>query len=249
MAMYTEMSSQHLGHVISELTRHWEKRRRHDASEPNPEFAQLLSIALEREAGAQGTSVGEALGKRLGWTVYDHQLLERIAEDMGVRTSLLKSVDARRKSWLEETVETFMDVPEVSESAYVRRLIETVLALGVHGECVIVGRGAAFILPAHSTLRVRLIAAPADRIKVLRNRFNMSERDAEREATKIDRERADFVREHFLKDPTDPQNYDLIMNVSRFTAAAAADVIIDALQRLQTSVAGGHFAPVHAAPV
>jgi len=83
---------------------------------------------------------------------------------MGLRATLLESVDERRKSWLLEFLDGLSSVPAVSESAFVRNLIETVLALGAHGECIIVGRGAAQILPAETTLRARLVAPLSERI-------------------------------------------------------------------------------------
>jgi hypothetical protein len=179
------------------------------------------------------------VASRLGWHVYDHELLERIAEDMGVRTTLLESVDERQQGWLLETVEAFLSAPAesewtplVSEGAYVRHLVETVLALGAHGECVIVGRGAAFILPAETTLRVRLVAAPKERARVLAEQFGLPGPEAARRLRAIDRERSDFVRDHFLKDPDDPRNYDLVLNTSRFSAAEGAELIVAALPRL-----------------
>jgi hypothetical protein len=42
-------------------------------------------------------------------------------------------------------------------AAYVHHLSQAILSLGAHGRCVIIGRGAAQILPAQTTLRVRLI--------------------------------------------------------------------------------------------
>ncbi len=100
----------------------------------------------------------------------------------------------------------------INDTAYVHHLIKTVLALGVNGECVIVGRGAAFILPKATTLRVRLVGTVQDRILVLARRLSISEREAARRVRSLDRERTDFVRDHFLKDPTDPRNFDLVLN-------------------------------------
>ena len=114
-----------------------------------------LTITISREAGASGTSVAAEVGARLGWPVYDNALLEEIAREMHLRTRLLESVDERRMSWLLQVAESFSQDAPVSENAYVRHLVETILSLGSHGACVIVGRGAAHILPAATTLRVR----------------------------------------------------------------------------------------------
>jgi cytidylate kinase len=225
----------HWGATFQHLAQHWEHRRQEQASAPSPPPA--FTVALTREAGALGTSVAQEVGRRLGWPVYDHSLMEQIAEDLGVRTNLVESVDERRKSWLLEMTEHLLAVPTVSETAYLRRLLETVLALGAHGECVIVGRGAAFVLPPETTLRVRLVAPLEERVKVLAERLGLSQQEAERKAVQLDRARADFVRQHFRKDPADPLNYDLFVNASRFTPAAAAACIVEALRDLQVSVA------------
>jgi cytidylate kinase len=206
---------------------HWEKHRE-DEGKPT-----AFTIAISREVGARGTTVARELGRRLGWTVYDHELLERIAGELGLRTNLLESIDERRVSWLQECVEALVAVPSVSEGTYVRRLVETVLSLGVLGKCIIVGRGAAQILPAATTLRVRLVADRADRIGVMSQERGLSPAEAARHVEREELERARFVREHFRKDPTDPQHYDLILNTSRFSVAACADLIMQALHLMQ----------------
>lgn len=232
-------STANIGDVLTHLGQHWEKRKaaeqaaRARSEVPPPAF----TVALEREAGARGTTIAQEVARRLHWPVYDHELLELVAQDMGVRSQLLESVDERQKAWALETAEAFMALPAVSEMSYVRHLIEVVLVLGAHGECVIVGRGAPFILPPATTLRVRLVANPVDRVLRVRQLLNLSQKDAEREAARIDQERIRFTRAHFLKDPTDPENYDLVLNSSRFSIAACADSIIHALRHQQARVA------------
>ncbi len=60
----------------------------------------------------------------------------------------------------------------------VHHLVETLRALGAHGECVIVGCGAAFILPAKTTLRVRLVSPLPQRIQVVSRQYGISEQEA-----------------------------------------------------------------------
>jgi len=223
-----------LADTLEHICRHWGEKRRaaasHSDSLPPPH---PLTIALSREAGTQGTDVGHEVGTRLGWPVYDHELLERIAQDMGVRTSLLESVDERRMNWLKEAFESLLDVPFVSEIAYVHRLVKTVLALGSHGECVIVGRGSAFILPAETTLRVRLIGPLKDRIAAMGQWLGVPDDEATRQLAALDRERNTFVRDHFFKDSADARHYDLILNFARYGVRGCAELIVDALNRLQ----------------
>src|SRR5437868_9081240 len=92
----------HQAEMLELAERQWESRRQGKVAKKG------FTIALAREAGTPGTSVAGEVGTRLSWPVYDHQLLERIAQEMGLRTQLLESVDERRRSWLLETVEGFI---------------------------------------------------------------------------------------------------------------------------------------------
>jgi cytidylate kinase len=223
--------------ALERAQRHWHSR--HGAAAAGEEPGRALTVALEREAGTCGAALAQELGKRLGWPVYDHELLEVIAQEMGLRVSLLETVDERRQGWLKEAFQRFAEVPQVSENTYVRHLFQTLLSLGAHGHCIIVGRGAAQVLPAASTLRVRLVAALKDRVTLAAQRLGLSEREASQWVEDTDRERVRFVQEHFRRDPTDVRQYDLVLCTSRWTVGEAAELIVQALHCLEARVAGG----------
>jgi cytidylate kinase len=217
--------------ALDRAQRHWQERRR---SASGSETAPALTVALEREAGTPGTSVAQALGTRLGWPVYDHELLELLAREMGLRVALLESIDEKHHTWLDEAFRAFASVPEVTENTYVRQLMETQVSLSAHGHCIIVGRGAAQILRPETTLRVRLVGLLEDRIAGASARRGVSWKEAARWVESTDRERVLFVQTHFLRDPTDPRHYDLTLNCSRWSVSECADLIVDALRRMET---------------
>jgi cytidylate kinase len=214
--------------ALQTAERHWEAK----AYRVRPATEKAFTIALAREAGASGTLVAAELGKRLNWPVYDQLLLERIAREMGLRTQLLESVDEKRKSWLLEVVEGFASAG-VSELAYVRHLIQTILSLGAHGDCVIVGRGGAHILPKETTLRVRLVGSLDDRVAAIGRRLTLTKEQAAKWVADTDRQRHSFVKDHFLKDPGDPHNYDLVLNTSTWSVNDCADLILHGLRDLE----------------
>jgi cytidylate kinase len=207
------------------------------AVRPPPAF----TIALSREAGANGSLVARAVGERLGWAVYDRELVQQVASDMGVRAGLLEGLDEKHRSWLLECLEALASARAVSEGAYARYLLEVIQSLGAQGECVLVGRGAAQALPTDRTLRVRLVGAAADRVKVVCQRLGTSPEEAKRWVERTDRERVRFVKDHLRKDPTDPQGYDLVLNSSRWSVPECADLIVEALRRLQARATGRAF--------
>jgi len=194
------------------------------------EHARPFSIALSREAGTRGPVVARAIGARLGWKVYDQELLELVARDLHVRAKLLENIDERHVSWLQECVEAFAVVPAVRESKYIRHLIETMLTLATQGRCIIVGRGAPFVLPPATTLRVRLVAPLEDRIAAVSRDQKLTRHEAARFIENTDRERSQIVRLHLQRDSAEPQNYDLCLNVAQFSVDECADLAVEALR-------------------
>jgi cytidylate kinase len=53
------------------------------------------------------------------------------------------------------------------------------------------------------------------------------------------RERNRFVRDHFYADPTDPQNYDLVLNVSHLMAKACVDLLVAVLATYRAQLSAG----------
>ncbi len=189
-----------------------------------------LTIAISRQAGARGNTVARSVGRRLGWSVLDHELLEKMAAEMHVNVSLLDNIDEQHVPWLVERMEAFSSVPFVSESSYVRQLLDTVLSLAARGECVIVGRGASQILPPALAIRVRLVADFADRAQTMMRELSCTLDEAERQVKTLDQQRSAFVRSHFHCDAAAPENYDLLLNTSRLDTDTCSQIIITALE-------------------
>jgi cytidylate kinase len=229
--MNTIGSSDITAEALLRASQHWQAK--HGAESGGADSKRAFTIALSREAGARGTTVASAIGQKLGWPVYDHELVELIAKEMKLRTRLLESVDERHIDWIQDTMAGFGLTPAVTESAFVRHLVETLLSLASHGACVIVGRGSPHILPAGTTLRVRLVAPLEDRIRLTSRQLHLAHDEAARHVKTLDQQRAAFIVDHFRKDPAAPENYDLILNSSRFAVPECAAVIIATLHQFE----------------
>lgn len=226
------IAPERLTEALAQAHQHWNARRAHVDKIESGRPAKC-TIAISRETGTYGAAIAREVGDRLGWPVYDRELLQRIADDIGVHRTLLESVDERQESWLSECFSTLFAVPEVNQTVYFRRLVEALLSLASHGECVIVGRGATSVLPLATTLRVRVVAPLEHRIQAVQREDAISGAEAALRIETKDRERNRFVSTHFQIDPADPANYDLVLNAARYSAAECADLILAALDRLR----------------
>jgi cytidylate kinase len=152
---------------------------------------------------------------------------------MGLRTGLVEGVDEKRANWVTGMLEAFTMKASVSEGAYLHHLGRVLLTLAAHGECIIVGRGAAQFLPVQAPLRVRLVAPLEQRARVIQERCGIGRDEAARRIKEADEDRTRFVKEHFGKDPTAAVDYDLILNTARFAPEECVDLIEQALRRFQ----------------
>lgn len=169
----------------------------------------------------------------LKWPVYDRQLLEHIADEAGLRTQLLESLDEKRSHWLMETLQGFGQGSGMTGASYARRVAETILALAAHGRCIVVGRGCTVLVPPKTSLRVRLVASLDDRSERIRKRLKLSKLDAIKHVSWVDEQREGFVHDYFHHNAGDAHNYDLVLNTSKFAVKQAAQLIVEALQKCQ----------------
>jgi cytidylate kinase len=194
-------------------------------SEEKPPF----TITISREVGALGNTVADEVGKKLDWRVFNQEIIQKVSEQLGQPSCCVRDIDERTMSWFEEFLSNLSSKDQVNPSRYLRLLIGVVRGLGAMGKCIIVGRGANFILPRENTLRVRLVANLPERIVNIARSKGLCERDAARYIEKTEHERVLFVKNNFHLDPADPHHYDLIINLSSMGAEEATEVILAAL--------------------
>src|SRR5271165_4814660 len=236
--MYQKTAAEHFAEAMTRLSKHphpfAHAGDQPHAEQPEAPRGSAFAITFSREAGSGGITVAREVGRRLSWPVYDQELLESLAKELNVDISFLEDYDqGLRGSFLVDTIKGFSAAASVSEATYFRHLVRLLQVLGARGECLIVGRGSTFVLPPETTLRVRIVASRDDRIAFVARERKLSPVEAAHFVDTKDRDRHQFLKDHFHKDPADPQHYDLIINRSRFSVDETADLVIEALQRMQ----------------
>jgi cytidylate kinase len=207
----------------------------HRAERKQPEgmpvpAARFRNICISRESGAGGGTIGRLVGTRLGWKVYDHELLEAIAQRMKCPADEVRAFDELAPSVVQDWILPLREEHYAPQEAYLDHLAKLVEAIGRAGESIVVGRGAGFMLPRGETLSVRVVAPLKARAIRLAERMGVSVRTAKRAARDLDRRRNQFVRTMYRADPTDPHNFDLVVDSNSLGLEIAAEVIIRAVE-------------------
>lgn len=187
-------------------------------------------LLVSRQCGSGGSLIARAVAQRLGWSVFDREILDEVARLANVRTQVMETVDQQTLAKWEADWEAEVKPEDVGYESYLRYLRQVVLALGHHGDVVILGRGAQFLLPAASALRVRVVAPAELRVQSLLKRTGRSERDVREHIEKADAERISFTQTYFHRDPDIALNYDLVLNTGAISVDAAGEIVLRAMK-------------------
>ncbi len=187
-----------------------------------------LTLAVSREAGARGGTIARRVGRKLGWQVYDQELLEYMAQEAIVRQSVLDTAAAAPTDWVEARLQQLIRDQGLSEHPNIVNLARVVLALAAQGQVVLLGRGANSILPRETTLAVRVIAPLRERIAYLGQWLRLSMEEAAERVRLRDERRREFVAKNFHHDPSEVHQYDMILNSSLLGEDVCAELIVQA---------------------
>jgi len=187
-------------------------------------------LLVSRECASGGTSLACLIGERVGWHVFDREIVDEVAHSAHVRRQLIASVDERVRHGWSEFCRKLAEGEGVGRETYLHHLREVILSLGHHGEVIILGRGAKYILPAECAVSVRLRAPLEVRVRRFAERERISIERARRQVEQTDAERADFIREAFGRDVDSAEDYDLVLNMGELAVEAAADAVLAKLQ-------------------
>ena len=202
--------------------------------------ARFRNLCLSREAGAGGNVLARMIGTRLGWKVYDHELLDAIAQRMEVSLEEARTYDELAPSVIQDWLLPLGEEHYAPHEAYLDHLAKLVEAIGRSGHSIIVGRGASFLLPREETLSIRVIAPLRIRAARLSERMGISLRTAKRVAREQDRRSRRFARVMHHADPTDPHHYDLVLDTHSLSLNLAAEIIAHAIEAGRASTNPAH---------
>jgi cytidylate kinase len=207
--------------------RRWELQRR-SAARPS---SRSPCVALTRLPGAGGEEIAQRVAETLDYGLFGREIVDEIARELHVDHWLVADLDERVRGAIDRFVGDAMVEGRVTESEYLRRLTRTIATLGRRGGAVILGRGAAYLLPPDQALRVLVVAPRPERIERYAKVKGLGDKEAAEDFSRVEERRSEFARRHFGIRQDDPTLYDLVLNSASIGIETAAALVVDTLRR------------------
>lgn len=208
-------------------------------------------LTVEREYGSGGANIAEQLAARLGWKLWDTQLTEEIARVANVDPKAALRCDERRDSLLYRLFKVYargsyerslpLGESRVFDTDRMVELLHQVIEnVASRGNCVIVGRGSAYILRARPEAFHVFVYAPADeKIRRIMS-LGKSEAEAKKLVEEVDAERAEFIQHYFGAQWPARWLYNLMIN-SKFGDEYVIESILQQISALEKRLSTQHI--------
>jgi cytidylate kinase len=194
-----------------------------------PEAAISL-VTVSREPGSGGKLIAKGIAECINFDLFNQEMIHEMALSANVSARVLESLDEKGLSMLEDWVAAVVHQRHLWPDEYLQHLLKVVSAIGKHGQAVLVGRGANFILPPEKTFRLRVIAPQGFRAGKVSEQFDLPLKEAERRILKTESDRRAFVRKYFYSDVADPNHYDLVINTGSISITEAIEGVCHILK-------------------
>jgi cytidylate kinase len=182
-------------------------------------------ITISRESGTGGTAIARKLSETLGMDFISSQIVQKVARSAQMSEKVVASLDEKDVTLREDWLKHLFVSQHLWPDRYLRHLTKVMNIVGLHGNAIILGRGANFILPPEETFRIRLIAPLEARIVMVMADRNSSRKAAEKYVFRTDLNRKAFIQKYFGADIADPAHFDIVVDTSRLGIGGTVETI------------------------
>ena len=183
-------------------------------------------ITISSEPGSGGRVIAQGLAEKLDIDLFDRDIVREIAESAHISSAVIETMEKERLSGVQDFISSLVNDRYLWPGVYLDHLMKVVAAIASHGNGVIVGRGANFLIPSKDRLSIRVIASLETRMKNVAKEFGVSPEEAKRRVIHRESRRSAFIRQSFNADVADPHNYDLVINTEKLSIDAALGAVV-----------------------
>lgn len=211
------------------------KEHESDTVTMRPASAPLV-ITISREYGSGGHEVGEKLAAKLGIKLYDKEIIDHTAKDLGYTVDFVAENEqniSTSKLW--ELIFTDKSIPESMNPSHDDAIFvsqsRTIMNLAMKESCVIIGRCANWILRNDKqSLHVFICSDINTAVTKIMSKDNLSESDAKKKIEQINKARANHYWKYTDGIWTDGRNYDLVINTTKLGIDGAVELIQNSIK-------------------
>ena len=196
----------------------------------------MAVITISRQFGAGGITLGKRIAKRLGYSFFDNEIIQMVAQQAKVSTRWVESMEKEAGGKLERLIsglvsKNFMDRllddrrGYIDEEIYVDLLGQIIKKIAEDDNAVILGRGSQYILTEYDGVyHILLVAAKEYRIKFIEEKYDLFTKHAEQTVKNEDKRRINLYRKFGKEDYDNWSHYHLVLNMSRVDLDMAEDL-------------------------
>ncbi len=172
-------------------------------------------VAISREQGCDDTFIAMKLAEELGMVLYGWEIVEQIAADAQVSIEVAATLDEKVRSDLDDWLADMSGVYGLSTDQYLSSLKKSLFSIAAHGNAIILGRGANFLLPPNKKIiSLHLVAPLQMRVECTMKAQGVSDAQARLGIAEAERQNGLWVKKYGLTDLVDPLNYHLTINTA-----------------------------------
>ena len=202
-------------------------------------------IAINRELGSGGRTVGRKLAERLHVEFYDKALIKTLEERYSLSVEEIEKLKGKSHNWLAElkralfasegiavTSNYILAVPgdkPIQPTTYdmFKAEQEILKSIAAEESCVIAGRSGFYVFRDHPNhLSVLIQASIPFRIERVMRKQNMTREQAVKTIEQIDKMRENYIKEFTKTSRYDTRNYDLVITADGKTEDQIVDIIM-----------------------
>ena len=192
-----------------------------------------FTITITREFGSLGRSIAKELSNNLGVEFYDRDIVEEVAQKLNLPVSQVSDEEEKSKhSFLPRMF------PLGTDEDYIQDIIfdvqkDIILGLARKSSCILVGRCSDYLLEHEkNNINIFIYAPYGKRLENCIKTLGMTESEAKRMITSVDRARITYHKKYAGFLPNDPEHKHRMIDSSLLGVTGTAALIADMVRKL-----------------
>lgn len=192
-------------------------------------------ITISRQFGSGGRTVGKLLAERLGVPFYDKELVKQVADETGFDVGYIEENGefSTSKSIFSFAMSQGIPIMQngLSMSDFIFCVQRQVILKLAEQPCVIVGRGADYILKdREDCFNVFIHADVQSRAERIVKLYGESEKKPNQRLADKDKKRKIYYKHYTDREWGDAKNYDICLNSGKIGIDKCVELILDAIK-------------------